>query len=169
MNRLSLRNYNPVLVQEFRKITDRFRGICGICLNSNKGNTERSQHVLTWLHLETLGYWPIMPENLPDTVGDGLQYPLKLVNWSPRSDSLVTSRSRHAYTIYSPTYHVCSYCEAILWIFLIFFLRRDFAWVFQNTWFMHFRNYYRRAILVNILVFLPMWPLNAASKLPLSS
>ena len=121
MNRLSLRNYNPVLVQEFRKITDRFRGICGICLNSNKGNTESSQHVLTWLHLETLGYWPIMPENLPDTVGDGLQYPLKLVNWSPRSDSLVTSRSRHAYTIYSPTYHVCSYCEAILWIFLIFF------------------------------------------------
>ena len=48
--------------QVFKKIADHFRGIDEIFLELIKIESS-SQHV-TWLHLESLGFWPIMPKKL---------------------------------------------------------------------------------------------------------
>ena len=44
--------------------THHFRGIYGIYVEGMIKKSKRSQHV-SWLDLETLGPWPIMPKNLP--------------------------------------------------------------------------------------------------------
>ena len=64
-----------VEVQDFRKITDHFTGICGIHLKLLKKN-RRSQHVTGW-DLKTLGFWPIMPKNL-DTDAEAPDFTLTL-------------------------------------------------------------------------------------------
>ena len=54
----------PVRVQDFRKITDLFRGIYRIYSNLIKEN--RRMSTCNRLDLETLGSQPVMPKNLPD-------------------------------------------------------------------------------------------------------
>ena len=55
----------PVEVhQDFREITDRFRGIYRIYPNLIKEN--RRMSTCNQLDLQTLGSHPIMPKNLPD-------------------------------------------------------------------------------------------------------
>ena len=64
MNRMSLRNYQGIVeVQDFRKTTDRFRGIYDIYLDLIK----KSRKITTCnrLDLEPLRFWPIMHRNLP--------------------------------------------------------------------------------------------------------
>ena len=55
---------SPVEVQDYRKITNRFRGIYGIYLNVIKEN--RRMSTCNRLDLQTLRSQPIMPKNLPD-------------------------------------------------------------------------------------------------------
>ena len=51
-------------VQDCRKITDHFKGIYRIHLNSIKEN--RRMSACNRLDLQTLGSHPVMPKNLPD-------------------------------------------------------------------------------------------------------
>ena len=54
----------PVEVQDCKKITDHFRGICGIYFNLIKEN--RRMSTCNRLDLQALGSQPVMPKNLPD-------------------------------------------------------------------------------------------------------
>ena len=63
MNRLSLRNI-PVEIQDFKRITDHFRGIYRIYPNILKEN--RRMLTCNWWDLQTLGSKPVVPKNLPD-------------------------------------------------------------------------------------------------------
>ena len=54
----------PIEVQDFRKITDHFRGIYRIYPNLIK--EIRRMSTCNRLDLQTLGSQPIMPKNLPD-------------------------------------------------------------------------------------------------------
>ena len=58
---------SQVEVQDFRRITDHFRGIYGICLNLLQKNRRMSP--CNRLDLQTLGSELIMPKNLPITGG----------------------------------------------------------------------------------------------------
>ena len=53
-----------VKIQDCRKITDQFRGICRIYPNLIKGNRRLS--TCNRLDLQTLGFQSAMPKNLPD-------------------------------------------------------------------------------------------------------
>ena len=54
----------PVEVQDCRKITDHYRGIYRIYPNLIKEN--RRMSICNRLDLQTLGFRPVMPKNLPD-------------------------------------------------------------------------------------------------------
>ena len=54
----------PVEVQDWRKITDHFRGIYRIYPNFIEENRRMSACIR--LHLQILGSQPVMPKNLPD-------------------------------------------------------------------------------------------------------
>jgi hypothetical protein len=54
----------PVEVQDYKKLTDHLRGIYKIYLNLIKEN--RRMSTCNLLDLQTLGYQPIMPKNLPN-------------------------------------------------------------------------------------------------------
>lgn len=53
----------PAQVQDFKKSTDCFRGVYGTDLKLTK-KSERSHDVTSWTW-ETLGFRPIVPQNLP--------------------------------------------------------------------------------------------------------
>ena len=55
---------SPVQVQDWRRITDRFRGVCRIDPNLVKGN--RRMSTCNRLDLQTLESPPVMPKSLPD-------------------------------------------------------------------------------------------------------
>ena len=52
-----------VEVQDYKKITNHFKGICKICPNLIKEN--RRMSTCNRLGLQTLGSQPVMPKNLP--------------------------------------------------------------------------------------------------------
>ena len=49
-----------IKVQDFKKITHHSRGMYGIYLKQIKSNQK-----ITTYNLESLGYWPIVPKNVP--------------------------------------------------------------------------------------------------------
>ena len=63
--RSRLRNKSVEVHQEFRTLTNHFRGTQRIYCNLIKGKSKTYQHATSWTQLETLGYQPIMPKNLP--------------------------------------------------------------------------------------------------------
>ena len=58
----------PIEVKDFKKITDHFYEIYLISMKKNWKIT-----TCDWLNLETLGFWPIMPKKLPQTLIRRLQ------------------------------------------------------------------------------------------------
>jgi hypothetical protein len=91
----------PVEVQDSRKITVHFRGICKIHPNSIKENPRMS--TCNWLDLQSVGSRPIMPKNLPNHwTGAAYFWPrwpncirVALCHWAPVLTSTTTTPQLH--------------------------------------------------------------------------
>ena len=107
----------PVEVQDFKRITDRFRGIYKIYLKWIKLNWKMS--TCNRLDLESLGSWPTMPKNFPGTVVEGRalnKFELRMVMKFDQECRLISVKHKCFWYLFLEPHPTIYYSNTSVWL-----------------------------------------------------